>query len=119
MPKPPSPRLLLLSELGPPRPQLARIPKIHKTLEPRAPAPRKRLAAIRALNEAAVPAFVSIAPVIPQITDHELDLILHRGVHCEGQQAFRPGLHGFNGSDPLVLSASLKSPRRIFSVGTV
>ena len=51
-------------------------PKVHKTLEPRAPAPRKRLAAVRALNEAGVPAYVSIAPVIPQITDHELEAIV-------------------------------------------
>lgn len=51
-------------------------PKIHKTLEPRAPAPRKRLAAIKALNEAGVPAIVSIAPVIPHITDHEMESIV-------------------------------------------
>ena len=51
-------------------------PEIHKTLEPRAPAPRKRLAAIRTLNEAGVPVFASIAPVIPQITDHELESIV-------------------------------------------
>jgi DNA repair photolyase len=50
--------------------------KAHKTLEPRAPAPRKRLAAIKALSEAGVPVFVSIAPVIPQITDHELESIV-------------------------------------------
>ncbi len=51
-------------------------PKVHRTLEPRAPAPRKRLAAIKALNEAGVPAVVSIAPVIPHITDHDLEAIV-------------------------------------------
>lgn len=51
-------------------------PKVHRTLEPRAPAPRKRLAAIRALSEAGVPTFASIAPVIPQITDHELEALV-------------------------------------------
>lgn len=51
-------------------------PTIHRTLEPRAPAPRKRLAAIKALNDAAVPAYVSIAPVVPQITDHEMEAIV-------------------------------------------
>ena len=51
-------------------------PKIHRTLEPRAPAPRKRLAAIKALADAGVPAHVAIAPVIPQITDHELEAIV-------------------------------------------
>lgn len=51
-------------------------PRIHQTLEPRAPAPRKRLAAIKALREAGVPVFASIAPVIPQITDHELESLV-------------------------------------------
>ena len=51
-------------------------PKIHQTLEPRAPAPRKRLAAIKALSEAGIPTFASIAPVIPQITDHELEALV-------------------------------------------
>jgi len=51
-------------------------PAIHRTLEPRASAPRKRLAAIRSLSDAGVPAYVSVAPVIPQITDHELESIV-------------------------------------------
>lgn len=51
-------------------------PKVHATLEPRAPAPRKRLAAIRALTDAGVPTYVAIAPVIPQITDHEMEAII-------------------------------------------
>jgi DNA repair photolyase len=48
-------------------------PEIARTLEPRAPAPRKRLAAVKALSEAGVPAWVAIAPVVPGITDHELE----------------------------------------------
>jgi DNA repair photolyase len=51
-------------------------PEIARTLEPRAPAPRKRLAAVKALREAGVPAWVSIAPVVPAITDHELEHIV-------------------------------------------
>jgi len=51
-------------------------PAISRTLEPRAPSARKRLAAVRALREAGVPASVSIAPVIPAITDHELEHIV-------------------------------------------
>jgi DNA repair photolyase len=51
-------------------------PKIHRTLEPRAPSARKRLAAIRALTDAGVPAYVSVAPVVPQITDHEIEAIV-------------------------------------------
>ena len=51
-------------------------PKIHQTLEPRAPAPRKRIEAIQLLREAGVPAYAGIAPVIPQVTDHELEAIV-------------------------------------------
>jgi DNA repair photolyase len=51
-------------------------PEISRTLEPRAPAPRKRLAAVRKLTEAGIPAFVAIAPVIPAITDHEVEHIV-------------------------------------------
>ena len=51
-------------------------PAIHRTLEPRAAAPRKRLAAVKTLAEAGVPTHVAIAPVIPHITDHELEAIV-------------------------------------------
>ncbi len=50
--------------------------KIARTLEPRASAPAKRLAAIRALNDAGVPTQVNISPVIPAITDHEIEAIM-------------------------------------------
>ena len=61
-------------------------PKVHRTLEPRAPAPRKRLAAIRVLSDAGVPTFASIAPVIPQVTDHELEALV--------EAAAEAGAHG-------------------------
>jgi DNA repair photolyase len=48
-------------------------PAIARTLEPRAPRPEKRLAAVRKLREAGIPAYVSIAPIIPAITDHDLE----------------------------------------------
>ena len=51
-------------------------PGIARTLEPRAPSAKKRLAAVRTLNEAGVPTSVAIAPVIPAITDHELEDII-------------------------------------------
>ncbi len=63
-------------------------PKIHRTLEPRAPAARKRLAAIKALAEAGVPAHVAIAPVIPQITDHELEAIVEAAVAAGARGGF-------------------------------
>jgi len=63
-------------------------PKIHKTLEPRAPAPRKRLAAIKTLREAGIPAYVAIAPVIPQITDHEMEAIVANAAEAGASGAF-------------------------------
>ena len=51
-------------------------PKIAMTLEPRAPSPHKRLAAIRALADAGIPVQVSVSPLIPAITDHETEAIL-------------------------------------------
>ena len=63
-------------------------PKIHQTLEPRAPTARKRIAAIRALTEAGVPAYVSIAPIIPQITDHELEAIVEAAANAGARGGF-------------------------------
>ncbi|WP_106639172.1 PA0069 family radical SAM protein [Allosphingosinicella vermicomposti] len=51
-------------------------PETSRTLEPRAPAPRKRLAAVKALTEAGIPTYVSIAPIVPAVTDHELEHIV-------------------------------------------
>ncbi len=47
-----------------------------RTLEPRTAAPAARLRALRELNAAGVPAGVMVAPVIPAITDHEMESIL-------------------------------------------
>ena len=62
-------------------------PKVARTLEPRAPQPRKRLAAIKALNDAGVPCYVAIAPVVPQITDHELEHIVEAAVEAGARAA--------------------------------
>lgn len=51
-------------------------PATARTLEPRAAAPAKRLAAIKALNDAGVPTQVNISPIIPAITDHEIEAII-------------------------------------------
>lgn len=51
-------------------------PRIAMTLEPRAPRPARRIAAIKALSEAGIPVSVSISPIIPAITDHEMEHIL-------------------------------------------
>jgi len=49
---------------------------LARALEPRAPTPEKRLAAIRTLAEAGVPVTVLFAPVIPAVNDHELEAVL-------------------------------------------
>lgn len=51
-------------------------PKLARTLEPRAAAPHRRLAAIRELAAAGVPTAVLAAPMIPAVNDHELERIL-------------------------------------------
>ena len=53
-------------------------PRLSGLLEPRASAPSKRLAALGRLVAAGVPAHVSIAPVIPAITDEFMESILER-----------------------------------------
>ncbi len=63
-------------------------PAIARTLEPRAPATRKRLAAVRALTDAGIPAYVAIAPVVPQITDHEFEAIIEAAVASGARGGF-------------------------------
>jgi DNA repair photolyase len=63
-------------------------PDVSRTLEPRAPAGRKRLAAVKALSAAGVPVSVAIAPVIPGITDHELDAIVAAAAEAGAAGAF-------------------------------
>jgi DNA repair photolyase len=47
-----------------------------RVMEPRAASPEARLRAVRELNEAGVPTGVMVAPVVPAITDHEMEAIL-------------------------------------------
>jgi DNA repair photolyase len=49
---------------------------VSRTMEPRASAPGRRLGAIRKLAQAGIPAGVLVAPVVPAITDMELESIL-------------------------------------------
>ncbi|WP_309083605.1 PA0069 family radical SAM protein [Chelativorans sp.] len=50
--------------------------RLARTMEPRAATPTRRLEAMRALNEAGVPASVMIGPVIPGLNDSEIERIL-------------------------------------------
>jgi DNA repair photolyase len=51
-------------------------PDLSRKLEPRAPSPAHRLRAIAALAQAGIPVRVMVAPVIPALSDHELEVIL-------------------------------------------
>lgn len=58
-------------------------PKIARAMEPRAPTPTRRLEALRQLAEAGIPTTVMVAPIIPGLTDPEIERILEaaRKVH--------------------------------------
>ena len=58
-----------------------------RSLEPRAASPQARLRAVRELNAAGVPTGVMVAPVIPAITDHEMESILEASAEAGAQWA--------------------------------
>ncbi len=51
-------------------------PQTARLLEPRAPAPVRRLEAVQKLSEAGIHVHVNVAPVVPGITDHEIESIV-------------------------------------------
>ena len=53
--------------------------KLSRLMEPRAPAPQRRLAVIRRLSEAGIPVRIMASPMIPALTDPELEAILAAG----------------------------------------
>lgn len=63
-------------------------PEISRTLEPRAPSGRKRLAALKALSDAGIPTYAAIAPVVPGVTDHEIEHILEAAAEAGAGGAF-------------------------------
>ena len=52
--------------------------EVSRAMEPRVPVPERRLQTIRHLTDAGCPVRVMIAPVVPALTDHELEAILAR-----------------------------------------
>lgn len=62
--------------------------KVARTLEPRAPTPARRLAAIARLAAAGVPTLVSVSPIVPAITDHEIEAILAAAADAGAYAAF-------------------------------
>lgn len=62
--------------------------EISRHMEPRTSAPARRLLAVRRLAEAGIPVNVNIAPVIPVLTDHELEPIMEAAVEAGATSAF-------------------------------
>lgn len=61
--------------------------KVSRAMEPRAAQPHVRIETIRALSEAGIPVSVMVAPVIPAITDHEIETILTRAYEAGAREA--------------------------------
>ncbi|WP_246750595.1 PA0069 family radical SAM protein [Martelella lutilitoris] len=61
--------------------------KLARAMEPRAATPPRRLETIRALAEHGVPVGISVAPVIPALTDHEIERILDSGQAAGAREA--------------------------------
>ncbi|WP_085880337.1 PA0069 family radical SAM protein [Roseisalinus antarcticus] len=57
-------------------------PATARAMEPRVPSPARRLRAIRVLSEAGVPVRVMASPVVPALTDHEIEAILLAGAEA-------------------------------------
>lgn len=72
----------LLAEMASKRQAMAAVtittldPAVARTLEPRAAAPARRLRTIRTLTDAGIPVGISVAPVIPFVTEPDLERIL-------------------------------------------
>jgi DNA repair photolyase len=61
--------------------------ELARRLEPRCPAPKRRLEAMRRLNDAGVPVGVLVAPVIPFLTDHQIEAVLEAAWQHGARQA--------------------------------
>jgi len=62
-------------------------PETKRTLEPRAASPQARLRAVKQLSQAGVPVGILVAPVIPALTDHEMERIMEAAVDAGARWA--------------------------------
>jgi len=60
--------------------------QLARRMEPRAASPQRRLETIGQLHEAGIPVGVMVAPMIPILTDHELETIV-KAAHSAGAQS--------------------------------
>lgn len=62
-------------------------PQVARAMEPRVPSPARRLKTIEALSAAGIPVRVMMAPVVPSITDHEIEAVLAAGREAGAEAA--------------------------------
>ena len=63
-------------------------PVLARAMEPRAPTPARRLRTITALFQAGIPVRLMLAPVIPGLTDHEVEAIMEAARRAGAQSAW-------------------------------
>ncbi len=61
--------------------------RLARSMEPRAATPSKRLEAVRQLSDAGIPTAVMVAPVIPALTDAEIETILQAAKDAGAREA--------------------------------
>ena len=69
--------------------------ELARRMEPRAAGPRQRLAAMERLSRRGIPVCVLVAPVIPGLTDHEIEAVLRsaRDAGARGPNTYSCGSH--------------------------
>src|SRR5947208_224504 len=60
---------------------------LARRMEPRATAPKRRIQTVHALAEAGIPVGVLVAPLIPALTDHDLEAVLAASANAGADSA--------------------------------
>ena len=60
---------------------------LSRRMEPRVPVPARRLATIKRLSDAGIPVRIMTSPLVPGLTDHELEALLAAGVEAGADAA--------------------------------
>lgn len=61
--------------------------RVSRLMEPRVPRPKRRLAVISALHGAGIPVRIMVSPIVPGLTDHELESLLEAGLDAGASAA--------------------------------
>lgn len=62
-------------------------PGLSRRMEPRVPVPARRLQTIRRLAEAGIPVRIMTSPIVPGLTDHEIEALLAAGKSAGAETA--------------------------------